>query len=80
MLKLAKTDAVITAYAEGASGPGWANSPIWVIIRSQLDGSLRHECLQPDEQSREMRILWGVSQCAHATMTYAVARYLKGRT
>lgn len=45
--KLGKHDKVVTAYAERASGPGWGNSPIWVIIRSNLDGAYRQECIQP---------------------------------
>src|SRR5438552_91090 len=49
---LADDDAIVTAYAESAAGPGWANSPIWVIVRRR-DGNLRMECLQPDEQTRD---------------------------
>ena len=62
---------IVTAYAEGAAGPGWANSPIWVIVRG-LDGSLRQECIQPSEQTRDMVTLYGVSQAAHAGMCAAV--------
>lgn len=78
MTKLAATDTIITAYAESASGPGWGNTPIWFVVRSRLDGKLRQECLQPNEQTDEMHILYGISQCAHAAMTNAVNKKLKG--
>ena len=70
--KLSEHDHILTAYAESASGPGWGNTPIWVLIRSRLDGALRLECIQPPDQSPEMQILYRVSQAAHEGMTWAV--------
>ena len=77
MIKFAKTDHVVTAFAESASGPGWANSPVWLVVRSQLDGTVRVECLQPDEQSAEMRLLYPVCAAANSAMTDAVTRLLR---
>lgn len=68
-----KGDHVVTAFAEPAAGPGWANSPVWVIVRGQ-DGALRQECLQPEEQSAAMRALYTVSAAAQAAMTREVER------
>lgn len=62
---------IVTAYAESADGPGWANAPIWVIIR-QEDGTLCWECIQPKDQTAEMVILYKVSQAAHQSMVAAV--------
>ena len=73
-MKFAETDSVVCAYAESASGPGWANAPVWFVIRSRLDGTLRHECLQPDEQTPEMQHLYSTSLAAHLAMTAAVRR------
>lgn len=70
-MTLGKHDHILTAYAERANGPGWANAPVWVIVRSQLDGSLRQECLQPDEQTSDMQTLYRVSEAAHVAMTAA---------
>lgn len=79
-MKLSEHDHIVTAYAESASGPGWGNSPIWVIIRSSLDGSFRQDCIQPSEQTAEMQHLYHVLQAAHLAMTGAVRRALEKRT
>lgn len=70
-MNLAKDDHITTAYAESGGGPGWGNAPVWVIVRS-ADGKLRQECIQPDEQSAEIRSLYGISQAAHYAMVSAV--------
>jgi hypothetical protein len=64
-------DHIITAYAEPASGPGWSNSPVWVIVQG-VNGKMRRECIQPLEQTGPMSILYNVSSAAHASMTQAV--------
>jgi hypothetical protein len=69
-IELEKGDHIVTAWAEHAAGPGWANHPVWVLIRSAT-GSLRIECLQPNEQPVNMRVLYGVSAQAHQSMVRA---------
>ena len=64
---------VICAYAEPAAGPGWGNSPIWVIERDE-NGKLHQRCIQPEEQTAEMATLYSVSAAAHSAMTKAVAK------
>jgi hypothetical protein len=71
VLKLKKGEHVITAFAQSASGPGWANSPVVVIVRG-LDGAIRQEWIQPREQTREMVTLYPLSQAIHQAMTAAV--------
>ncbi|VVE33885.1 hypothetical protein [Pandoraea commovens] len=78
MLKLAKTDRIVTAYAEPAHGPGWANSPVWLIVRDG-NGNLRQECLQRSELSADMHTLYRVSAAAHIEMTSAAERHIKIR-
>ena len=73
MFKLNDRESVVTAYAESASGPGWGNSPVWVIVRDG-SGLLRQECIQPDEQNDQIGWLYAVSQQAHLTMTAAVTK------
>lgn len=73
---LKKTDYIVTAYADTCGGPGWANKPIWLIVRDQ-DGKLREECVQPDEQTTEMHILYEVSETAHRAMTFAARNKFK---
>jgi hypothetical protein len=71
MLRLADTDNVVAAWAESAAGPGWSNQPIWVLVKSRLDGALRIECLQPHEQTHELMTLYRVSEAAHRALTRA---------
>ena len=77
-MKLNKHENIITAFAESARGPGWANSPIWVIIRC-ADGTIRQECLQPRDQTVLMRALYNLSQSIHLAMVAEVERGLKRR-
>jgi hypothetical protein len=66
-----KTEKIITAFAEYAGGPGWANRPIWVIVRD-ANLRLREECIQPQNQTAEMHALFRVSNAAHEAMKSAV--------
>jgi hypothetical protein len=75
---IAKTDTIITAFASPAAGPGWANSPVWIVVRSQ-DGSYREVCLQPEEQSPEMLALYDVSATVNRSMIAAACRICGGR-
>ena len=70
-MKLAKDDVIITAFAERASGPGWANAPIWVIVQNG-NGTMRRECIQPEERTAAMAWLYDTSESAHKSMTGAV--------
>lgn len=70
-------DQVITIYAKSANGPGWHNFPLWIIVRSKLDGALRLECIQPEEQTAEMHILYKISEASHNAMMEALKAYLR---
>ncbi len=76
-MKLEKHDHIVTAYAERASGPGWANAPVWCVVRSGLDGTFRLECLQPVEFSSEIATLYNLSAAAHDAMTHAVRSHMR---
>ena len=67
---------IIAAWAESAAGPGWANSPVWFLYQHP-DRTLEVRCLQPDEQSPEIGILYGISQATHGAMTQAVRKAVK---
>jgi hypothetical protein len=66
-----KTEKIVTAFAEYAAGPGWANRPLWVIVRG-ADLRIREECIQPQNQTAEMHALFRVSNAAHEAMKSAV--------
>jgi len=69
-LALNEDDRILTAYAERATGPGWANRPVWLIVAG-ADGKIRQECFQPYEQTVDMGTLYDISEAAHKAMTSA---------
>lgn len=79
-LKLKANEYIVTAYARPASGPGWANHPLWVVIANNATRNMREACLQPDEQTEEMRRLYAFSALAAAEMTAAVERIARKPT
>jgi len=79
-MQIGKHEHIVTAFAEPASGPGWSNSPVWVIIKSTEDGTLRMDCLQPAEQTSDIAIMYSISSIAHASMVKFVRAALsKGK-
>ena len=64
-------DVIVTAYAQPCAGPGWGNSPIWVVVKNG-DGKLREECIQPDEQTECMYKLYSVCAAAHSSLMYEI--------
>lgn len=66
-LNLLYEDTIIAAYAERANGPGWENSPLWVIIQSR-DGKLRRECIEPEEQTQTIRALYATADAVHSAL------------
>lgn len=70
--------AIITAWAEYARGPGWANQPLWYIVeeRSEKGNILQRLCLQPSEQGAEILTLYAVCAAAHSALLSAITRQL----
>ena len=69
---------LLAAWAEPASGPGWANQPVWCLFRDTRDGSHVVHGLQPHEVSAEVMQFYRISAAAHLEMTSAVQRWLHG--
>ena len=69
--RLGKGETIVTAYAQPANGPGWANEPLYVVVRD-ANGKLREECLQPREQGDRIRLLYDMAAVLHAMMHTAV--------
>ena len=79
LVRLGEFEFIVTAYAEPAAGPGWANSPLWIVIANKATGKWRQDCLQPDEQTAEMSALYAFSALAHGRMTGLVERIAANR-
>lgn len=67
ILRLKEGDYIRAVMPESAAGPGWANTPLYVIVRDG-NGKLREECLQPREQPRDVMLLFGIVEKVQAAM------------
>lgn len=76
MVRLSEHEYVETAYAQHAAGPGWSNTPLWIVITDGATGKTRKACLQPDEQTTEMHTLYSFAALAHESMMSAVSRVI----
>ena len=73
------TRRILTAWCESAHGPGWANTPCWVIVEDR-DGELTRECLQPQDQSPGLLAAYRLLEQAHELIMAEVeASYAKRR-
>lgn len=65
-ITLKRGEYIAAVVPEYASGPGWANRPMWVFICDNGSNQFRQECIQPEEQTVEMRALFspGAAMCA----------------
>lgn len=77
-MKLQACDHIVAVVAEPANGPGWANTPLWVIVQDG-NGHLRRECLQPDEQSDGMRVLYATAAAVHVALVKETEALLRSR-
>jgi hypothetical protein len=75
--ELGENDVVVTAYAQPAAGPGWANAPVWVIVQDRSNGSLRQECLQPHEQGEDVLKLYKIATVVHGEFVDAIRSQLE---
>src|SRR3989304_3668 len=79
MILIQPDDQIVSAWGECAAGPGWANQPLWVIVRSR-EGKLRMACIQPEDQTMEIHTLFKVSAVVSAQMCKAVEECMKSRS
>jgi hypothetical protein len=77
-MKFNAPDRLIAVVAEPASGPGWANTPLWIIVQDG-NGKLRRECLQPDEQSDGIRVLYATAAAVHGALVREVETLTRKR-
>lgn len=69
-------DTIIAAWGENCAGIGWANQPIWVLIRN-YQGQLRIESIQPKDQNGEMHAYHRITACAVSGLIDAIERKLR---
>lgn len=62
---------IIAVVPEFCSGPGWANSPMWVYIMHN-DGSVRTVCIQPEERTPALHALHAAGAAMHSALLRAI--------
>lgn len=72
-------DKIVAVVPESCVGPGWTNDPIWVYRQKPGGGEIYRECIQPQDQTREMLILFKVLEAAHSAMVEIVEPALSQR-
>ena len=72
-ITLSRTERVLAVVPEYCAGPGWANSPLWVHIVDHATGTLRSECIQPEDQTPEQMTLFRIGAVAHAALVDSIA-------
>ncbi len=77
-IPLKSTESIRAAYAERASGPGWANSPVSIVIYDSATNRYREETIQPRDYMADdaMTALFTVCAVAHESLMSAVQRYV----
>jgi hypothetical protein len=73
-------DQIVTVWGTYANGPGWANQPMWVIVRNQFTGALRQECIQPEDQTYDMHMMFNISANVSTHLVNAVTKAVQGAT
>ena len=77
MMNLKSTDSIVTVYAVMASGPGWANTPLFVIYRDG-NGLLHEDAIQPEDQTKEIRTIFEIAAIVHSKLLLATKRAIGG--
>ena len=70
-------ETILAVVPEYCSGPGWANTPLWIYWRDPGGGEIHQECLQPEEQTGDMRGMFSTLAAAHTVMLRVVSAALR---
>ena len=71
IIKLAHGERIVGVLPQRCGGPGWSNAPVWVAIAGN-DGTLREECIQPEEMTPAMRVLFAAGEAMCNALLAAV--------
>lgn len=69
---------IVAVVPEYCSGPGWTNTPVWVIWVDS-EHKLHRDCLQPHEQSAELLTLFKIGAVVNERLIAAVERMNRGK-
>ena len=77
MNELQPGDRILAARPQNSKGPGWHNQPLWVYY--MRNGVVHETCLQPDEQTPTMAVLFDVLEAAQNEMIREIERVRRAR-
>jgi hypothetical protein len=79
-IKLSRHESIIGIEPRVCAGPGWGNSPMCIHIVDKATGKYRLECLQPEDRTKEMAILFPILLSAYNSMLNEVNTIVKQPT
>lgn len=68
IIKLSKYERIVAVIPETVNGVGFRNKPLWIHIVDYVNNTHREECIQPEKQSTEMRLLFPILEASHNAM------------
>ena len=71
VIELGRNERIVSVVPEKVSGPGWSNAIAWVHITDDC-GSFRTECLQPEDHSHEMILLFEIGAVVCAQLASSI--------
>lgn len=71
-----KGERIVAVVPEHVRGPGWSNAVTWVYI-TDIHGSLRTECIQPEERPNDLRILFDAGAVVTRALVESVASLVR---
>lgn len=71
-IPLSRTEQVIAVVPEYGTGSGWSNQVLWVHIVDHAAGTLRSECIQPEDQTPEQLMLFRIGAVVCAELVESV--------
>jgi hypothetical protein len=76
---LAADEYIVCAWAERCAGPGFSNSIVNLVIGKRGTPDLRRDALQPDEQSRDLIVLFPISESVSDMMVHFARAAVRNR-
>jgi hypothetical protein len=72
MIKLSRTEKILSVVPSYECGPGWSNALVSVHIADYSENTFRTVYLQPEERSVELRTLFRIGATVHNSLLGAV--------
>jgi hypothetical protein len=68
VITLKGNERIVAVVPEYVNGAGFRNWPVWVHIVDYSQNTWREECIQPEEQTKEIGLIFPVLEAAHKAL------------